>query len=169
MARSTATVEQVLQIFHDDPTLPPKKIAELLGVSRQRVYQVLKASGQQLPAIQYTPREYGRRRTPKPRVITGIACGPVNCTIAGTVSELLVAADLLARGWQVFLPLVKTSKLDLLATSRDGKSVLRFEVRSGVRHGNRVTFAKKVISEHDYYGIVVAGEAVTYEPDLPES
>ena len=83
------------------------------------------------------------------------------------MAELIVAADLLARGWYPFFPIVRSTKIDLLVSSRDGKRVLRIEVRSGLRRGDRVVFSKKDNAECDHYGIVVAGEPVTYQPELP--
>jgi hypothetical protein len=91
---------------------------------------------------------------------------PNLCTSAvGSVSELLVAADLTARGWSVFFPLFR-ARCDLIACSWDAGIVRRFEVRSGKRRNGTAGFQKTSNDVCDHYAIVISGEPIIYEPEL---
>jgi hypothetical protein len=162
----TGVGPQLIAALAADSTLTAKALSEKFGVSRQRVYQLLKASGLKTgnPYLIYRPRQAA---SPCPRLLTGGVPVRISHSAAGTVSEMLVAADLLARGWHVFFPLVRTTRHDLIATSRDGCRLLRIEVRSGIRRRGAVLFAKKENAACDHYGVVVTGEPTFYQPDLP--
>jgi len=41
----TDTRERIAALLEDDPTIPAREIAEKVGVSRQRVYQILSDMG----------------------------------------------------------------------------------------------------------------------------
>lgn len=139
-------------------------IATELGVSRQHVYQVARRHKIDLPQ-NMTPRVFTPRRSPQPRIQTGGIMAKVNHSVAGTISELLVAADLMARGWQVFLPVIASRGHDVIAT-KDGK-IATFEVRSAHRNATgTIKFARKADCLSDYYGLVITGEPVAYEPDI---
>ena len=100
-----------------------------------------------------------------PRVITGCVPCAINSTAAGRVSELLVAADLIARGWHVFFPLDYRKGHDLIACG-NGR-IVSFEVRSGHRgKTGRLCFQRNHIMRSDHYAVAVTGEPVAYEPAL---
>jgi hypothetical protein len=150
-----------------DKELTASDIARQLGVSPQRVGQILKEENLRVPryATAYRPAE---RRPPAPRIITAVPFGHVTNAATGTVSELIAAADLLARGWNVFFPMTRTSKHDLIITDRDGERVLRIEVKSGYRKASgALQFQKQSKANCDHYAIVVTGEPVNYQPELP--
>lgn len=142
-------------------------ISDELGVSRQYVYQVAERNGLEVPRNQQ-PREPGSaHRNPKPRLITGGVPVAINHSVAGTISELLVAADLMARGWQVFLPVIPSKGHDVIASN--GQRLLTVEVRSAHRNSSGVVkYTKKADCQSDVYGIVITGEPVVYEPDIED-
>ena len=146
--------------------LSGSEAAREIGISRQRVNQVAKKHGISFADKRFLPRERPVS-APKVRVITGGVETPINHSVAGTICELLVAADLMARGWQVFMPIIASKGHDVIATKRE--RILTFEVRSASRNtaGNPV-FAKKADCASDVYALVITGEPVIYDPLLPE-
>ena len=133
--------------------------AREMGISRQRVYQLAREMG-----IEF--RKERRTGGCEPRLVTGgIAVSRVNPSVAGKISELLVAADLMARGWQVFFPVYSNKGHDIVAIKND--KIITVEVRSGSKSKTGVISCFKRPEDHsDYYGIVVTGEPVHYEPAL---
>lgn len=84
----------------------------------------------------------------------------------GTVCELLVAADLLERGFHVFVPVTRhIGACDLITLAPDGK-VERIEVKRGkkTKHGTR--YAKPTPRTFDRLAVVVPGEPIRYQPPL---
>ena len=107
-------------------------------------------------------RRKWQRHTPK----LGIAPNSV-----GAVSELLAAADLLARGYHVFRSLSPSSACDLVAINPNGGAIIRLEVRTGARTKmGDVRFPRKRedVGRSDHYAVVVQGEdVIIYDPPLP--
>lgn len=165
------TRERLAEALARNPTWPVKTLAQSLGVSRARVYQILSDMSVK-PPVSIPNRRYGKRGTwgPSiPRVVTSGVVSLVGSSIAGTIGELLVAADLMARGLFVFFPLVRTAVYDLIACTADGSTTIRIEVRCGTRNTmGSLSFSKTPTraGSHDHYAIVVAGEPVVYQPPL---
>jgi hypothetical protein len=86
----------------------------------------------------------------------------------GTVCELLVAADLVGKGWHVYLPLIRHRGHDLMAYR--GGDFITLEVKMARVHKvtGKVTYYgddfKHVRSSH--MAIVCFGEAIQYRPEL---
>jgi hypothetical protein len=139
-------------------------MARALGISRERVRQLLVAEG--ITAAEYLGRPVGRPRGPQPKsvVTTGGVPVPINATVAGTIGEMLVAADLLTRGWLVYLPIVRNAGCDLVVVSRGDNRVERIEVRTARRVDGVLRYASPDKSQSDRRAIVCSGECVTYEP-----
>lgn len=149
-----------------DPTLTQSQLATLLGVTRQRVSQLVRAEGL---TVRKGPPGVGERspaNAPQSRVLTGGVPTPISHTVAGLIGELLTAADLMARGYTVFFPLSRTAVCDLVAIHRTG-SVLTIEVRCATRKGDRLVWSRKDSSLANHFALVVTGEPVSYEPPLP--
>lgn len=142
-------------------------IAIELGVSRQRVYQVAKKEGVALPKYHHPVyRLTNRQGLPKPRLLTGGVETQISSATVGSVSELLVAADLLARGWHVYMPVMHSRGHDVIATK--GSAIVTVEVRSAHRNvSGKLIYAKKPECASSHFGLVVTGEKVWYEPELP--
>jgi hypothetical protein len=144
--------------------LSAREIAASLKISRQRVYQVCSRYGIQ-PGLPKIPPRRGVIIC-KPRLITGGIQQFTNARMTGTVSELLVAADLIARGWHVYLPVIKQRGFDVIVTQ--GRLVLTIEVRSASKNTKgTLTWTKRPTDCSDYYALVVTGDPVKYQPDLP--
>jgi hypothetical protein len=151
--------------------LPGVEIARRLGISRQRVHQIAASRGIQIQKIWTTPYykiPSDKRNSPAPRLLTGGVLLTESQSAVGCVSELLAAADLVARGWHVYLPILRQRGHDIIAYS--GEHVALIEVRSGRRtkFGNVTYLRKPNGNKPSYFAIVITGEPVCYEPDLPE-
>lgn len=141
-------------------------IAAHVGVSRQRVYQVLKTAVV-MPPRPFFGRERAAERYPKPRLITGGVEVALTTNSVGTISELLVAADLLARGWAPYLPVMRSKYHDILASH--GAVIASFEVRSGKRYpSGTVSYARDKVKRSNHYAVVIEGEPVVYDPPLSD-
>ncbi|MGC8534908.1 MAG: winged helix-turn-helix domain-containing protein [Rhizomicrobium sp.] len=166
----------VLELASKDPGLSASGIARRLGISPQRVAQIAKKENLSLPKrtrdpeLPYRPGGPPMGVTPKSTPRTAILTeGPCSTYVAAAVSELMVASDLLARGWHPFLPIVKNSHVDLMATDRNGERPITVEVRSGKRIGGRMVYQKKTDSRAHHIAVVVMNEPTRYEPDLPDA
>lgn len=143
-------------------------IARELGVSNQYVSLTLKKAGVKAGMLWQLNRDLQPKlRPPIPRVITGGVSVPISHAAAGTVSELLTAADLMARGWTVFMPILRNKGHDIIACK--GEHLVTIEVRSGkLRPNGQPIFQKKADCKSNCYAIVMTGEPVVYDPPLPE-
>ena len=156
-------------MVRNQPELTMSDIARVLDISRERVRQIVAGEGL---TVRRGHKGIGER-TPRPpgppmsRVQTGGVAVPISHTVAGTIGELMAAADLTARGFVVFFPLVRTAQCDLVALDREG-NVQRIEVRCGHRgQKGRVVYSQKDRSRTDRYAIVITGEPIVYDPPLP--
>jgi hypothetical protein len=83
----------------------------------------------------------------------------------GAISEILVSADLLKKGYEVFRAMSPSCSCDL-AVLKDGK-LKRIEVRTGKRIRNGKIYASKDGFRADIFATVVHKEnIITYEPKL---
>ncbi len=141
-------------------------IAATLGISRQAVHQFAAKNNINLGRVLWNRTDNAKEAKPVPRVITGGVEVDLTTTTTGTISELLVAADLLARGWRVYMPIQISKGHDIIACR--GNDIITVEVRSGKRNRNGVLFyGKKASDKSMIYGVVVTGEPVSYLPPLP--
>ncbi len=140
------------------------EVSQACGVTRQRASQLYKALGE-VPGASLSSG-------PQARLRTGGIDVPLSSSVVGSISELLAAADLMARGYQVFAPVGQTvARVDLIALDHRGHA-LRIEVRSGHRRADGTGFTWARNPRHrqplvDHYAIVVTGEPVVYSPALP--
>jgi hypothetical protein len=82
----------------------------------------------------------------------------------GAIGELIVCADLLRRGYDVYRAVSQSAPFDIAILS--GGQLRRIEVRTGQRlAGGGVTYAKNRI-EADHVAVVVEGTVRFYEPEL---
>ncbi len=157
----------IIEQMRRQPITSVRELVALTGVSRQRVHQILRKEGLDVP----TERELRAARGIVVRPVSRMPIeGPtvhITASAAGTISELMVAADLTTRGWTVFFPLVRTAKCDLLVLSADGTQTRRIEVRSGKRFRTSLAYNAKPTDTRDHYAIVLSGEPVIFNPPLP--
>ena len=81
----------------------------------------------------------------------------------GAIAELLVCADLLDRGLEVFRSVSPTAKCDLICY--DGQICTRIEVRKGMKSSPNasIKFHRKVWDDAHVYAVVM-GEFIEYVP-----
>lgn len=81
----------------------------------------------------------------------------------GAASELLVCADLLRLGWNVFRSVSPVSPFDLIIV-RDTSLLLRVEVRTAFNHKGKIACPK-----HGTYDVlaIVRDCEIVYRPELP--
>lgn len=112
-------------------------------------------------------RESERRRF---RYQAAVHAPGVSRTTIGAVGEMLVAADLLIRGYEVFRALSPGCSCDL-AILKDGR-LLRVEVRTGYRYnkldGTERLFVNrpKRADRHDILAVCLSPSRIVYEPPL---
>ena len=155
----------IVAAVEEDANLTTADLAERFSCSRQYVHNVMCAAG-----IRAAPAKrvwLPRKPAPPPvcRTIPEGGAVQISHSAIGSVSELMVAADLMSRGWSVFFPLFR-ARSDLIATDREGQIVKRIEVRSGKRKGNELIFNKKPTDAKDHYAIVLVGEPIIYDPPI---
>lgn len=157
--------DNILAIRTRNPSASASDIAKELGISRQYVYVVFKEVGLRTDVGGYRPRKV-ISAPPAARVVTGGILVRISHTTAGTIGELLVAADLMARGFNVFHPLVRSKALcDLIAQNRQTGALERIEVRCGSRRAGYIHANKSAdTSKYDRFAIVMTGEVVKYIP-----
>jgi hypothetical protein len=141
-------------------------LVQEVGISRQRVHQIVTQEGLKVSKYSNPLKRRPAAPPPQPRIKVGVSVGQVNHTVAGTIAEMLAAADLMARGWNVFFPLVRTTRCDLIAVSADGQRVRRIEVRSGRRSNGSVRYLKKEQASCDHYAVVIPDEPIAYDPPI---
>ncbi len=89
---------------------------------------------------------------------------PISSGTMGAISELIAAADLMVRGYEVFRAVSQACSADL-AILKDGRLVL-IEVRTAKWNKARTQLNySKVKMRADVYALVVEGEVV-YKPPL---
>jgi hypothetical protein len=79
---------------------------------------------------------------------------------SGAVTEMIVATDLMKRGYFVYMPIARTGPFDLLAYSRE--SVLRIEVKSILWRGHHASMKN---DNFDILARVMADGEIIYSED----
>lgn len=169
-ASRMTTAEKIMALAESQPGISASQVAAELGISRQRVYSACRLAGIKLKSAYPVSDRRNPAHTPKPRVITGGVETPISHTVCGSISEILTAADLMARGYKPYMPIVRQRSHDIIAVTPSG-AVITVEVRSGKpkASGHGYTFGPKCADMISmYYAIVITGRPVEYRPDLPE-
>lgn len=163
--------DNILAIRTRNPNASATDIAEELGISRQYVYVIFRRLGLEAKVGGYRPRKVvAAPAAPAARILTGGVPARLTSTTAGTIGEMLVAADLMARGFTVFHPLVRSVALcDLISQSRETGAMERIEVKCGTRTSGAKILANKPVnnSKYDRLAVVITGEVVKYVPPFP--
>lgn len=163
--REGSKAAQIVARARAEKALTTADLAAAFGCSRQYIHAVLGAAGMKaaIPKRVWLPRKASP--PPSSRVTPEGGGVQISSSATGSVSELLVAADLMSRGWSVFFPLYR-ARSDLIATSKNGETIKRFEVRSGKRRAGEMVYARKPTDAQDHYAVVLPGEPVKYVPPL---
>ena len=119
----------VEKMCRENPSMTALELAQACGVTRARVYGVLKAAGlSAAPADRRVAHESLRPPEATKQMKDGAR---MTSSFRGDISEILVAGSLMAKGLFVYRSLSGNAPFDLLAYS-DGK-MWRVEVRTGSR------------------------------------
>ncbi len=157
------TESTVLAAFRANGKQSLRDLAEKAGVSRERVRQILSAHGF---------KSGGKRAGRPPRVAEHVWTNrfghrrKVATLNLGAVSELVVAADLLARGFDVYRAIAGQCAADLVAV-RDGQRHL-VEVRSAnvtATGAWKFNPKQKVHESYDVLALVTPDGQIEYRPD----
>jgi hypothetical protein len=165
-----STRERVQTLRTENPDLPASTIAEQLGVSKERVRQLLKSLG--LPTVTSSSfKANGQRQEYVYGVGMYNGAGEARNrrlppAHVGAWAEYVVIADLIWRGFDVFRSTSYTNKCDLIASSRTTGKTVRVECRSGIKRANgNLGYCKPEGQHYDVLAVVSQGGAVAYSPE----
>jgi hypothetical protein len=127
--------ERIIALVQQSPHLNQTEIAEQLGISRQRVAQIVADEGLNVPR--------GKRGVmPRKSAVAAEAAPAAEAIPAylanagGPIAVVITAADLMTRGYTVYLPIVPSAAADLVAIDPNGK-VERVSVQQASSEGRR--------------------------------
>lgn len=96
--------------------------------------------------------------------------GTIHTGTVGRISELLVATDLLMKGYEVFEAVSPCAGCDLIAIKE--KKIYRIEVRTGRKNAGdgKITYSKgrRDLGKQDTFAIVVSPQKIIYDPPVFE-
>lgn len=143
-----------------DGTLSITEVARIVGLSRQRVYQIKERYG-----LSFRSSDSWQDRRVTPQDPPEVPTLKIERSWTGAISEMLAAADLIRRGWEVYHSMAGTGKFDLAAFK--GARVLRVEVKSVQRAHHK----RKDVdwSRCDVLAKVQADGNVFWDPFVPDS
>ena len=98
------------------------------------------------------------------RTITRKGLLTSNCGTEGTLGELIVAADLMRRGYQVFRAISPSCDYDLIILK--GTHLLKVEVTKGYRDKGVLRWPKHY-KAYDVLAVWEINSTITYIPELP--
>ncbi len=160
------TRQRVLALVREEPQLNQSEIAARVGATRQRVSAILASEGLTVPKGKRgaLPRGKAVVTETAPKHAPGL---PSYLAAAGGVAGVLVAAaDLMTRGYAVYLPVSPSAAPDLIAIDRKG-GVKRVGVqRARRRTGNALEYEYPKPNEIDVQAMLVTDEPVHYDPAL---
>jgi hypothetical protein len=168
-----STRERVIALVRQSPHLNQTEIAEQLRVSRQRVAQIVASEELAVPRGR---RGIAPRAKPqKQQVAESVTARADNALPAyladagGPIAVLVTAADLMTRGYTVYLPIVPAAAADLVAIDSTGK-VKRVAVQKAKRSpGGNVEYLYPKPDSVDTHALILTDEPVRYEPSLNRS
>lgn len=155
------TAEQIKTLRNKDPKMSAAQIAGELGISRERVRQLLLQLG--LPTDTRIDRRKTKHRNYAARFGIELSSHTIGC-----ISEMLVCADLLQKGWHVYRSISPHAPDDLVA--RREKKTVAVEVRSGRQNRAGVISCAKPIREKtwDVLAVVLPSGEIHYQPEIPK-
>lgn len=165
---ANTTKQRMAEMLRLDPLVSANDLAAALGISRQRVYQLL-------PAFELPPGVIRRRPLPGAPKTSDLRLrqnrGPrLSPLAAGTINEMVVAIDLISREIDVFRSVAVIAKFDMIARCRKNGRLLAMEVKTA-RRGKKgyLSYPRRRdgIAEGEHYALVFGTGEVLYIPPLP--
>jgi PHD/YefM family antitoxin component YafN of YafNO toxin-antitoxin module len=162
-----STRERVLALVKESPHLNQTEIAKQVGTTRQRVSQIIASEGLNVPRGRrgVTPR--AKSEVAEHQAMHNSDAVPAYLAKAGgPVAVLLTAADLMSRGYTVYLPVVPAAAADLVAIDAQGK-VKRVSVQRPTRTaGGKLEYQYPKPGSVETHALILTDEPVQYEPAL---
>ena len=162
--------ERIIALVKQSPHLNQTEIAEQLGISRQRVAQIVADEGLNAPKGK---RGVAPRKSP---TIAEAAPAPPRDAIpgylanaGGPIAVLIAAADLMARGFTVYMPIVPSGAADLVTADRRGKLERVSVQRAQRKAGDKLEYSYPKPGDVERHALILTDEPVRYEPRLPEA
>ena len=143
------------------PDISAREAAEKLGISRQRLYQILKTEG----IVLARPTTILARPVEKLKSKFGSHPG-LPPYVVGEMNELLVAIDLLKLGYDVYRSVTGRGLCDLVAISRETGVATRVEVKTAYNVKGRVQSSNGAQNKFDVMARVFWNGEITYDPPL---
>lgn len=153
--------DKLKKLIAKNPKITAREAAEHLGVSRQRLYQILKTEGVILArptTILSRPVEIAKEKLSKHEGLPPYVVGEMN--------ELLVAIDLLKLGYDVYRSITGRGLCDLVAVHRVNGSATRIEVKTAYNVKGRVLSSKGAQNKFDVLARVFWDGEIQYDPPL---
>lgn len=173
-------VDEARTAIAENPDFSLAELSRLLGVNSGKLSPILKKNG-------LTPGRRGERivRHPdytEPRLPDGAVretrdtisadsrrltrAGLANALSIGAYGEMIVCADLLSRGFDVFRSVSPSAKCDIVAIGRFTGKTFRIESRMGrVQPKGKLQFNSRGWQGYDLLAVVVDMTKVIYKPD----
>ena len=153
----TSAREQIVRILQSLTDISAAELGRRVGVSRERVRQILKDLGY--------PTARGKGRPHGAVLLPGSDNTQARRLTKATATKE-VAEDLLGRGYAIFAPLRTTKTCDLIAVDDQGNVSLILCVPNAP--GKRTSRHRGVQNRHAevHHALVIAGQPVSYDPPL---
>lgn len=177
------TAEKIKEVLESGAQVTNSDIARLCGCTRSRVQQVMNSRGWKAPldGRKAAVKKAMGREGMIPPVVTGGIPENVGLCAGAQITELLVTADLMARGYRVFTPVSRVSVYDLIAVDPKTGNVKKIEVKTGKRSESGKPYYQRNKSHKsrnapatdghssapDHYAVIIRGEPAIYDPPLP--
>lgn len=150
--------DKIIDLATNRPKMSLADIGREVGATGEYVRQVLKKANVVKPRAPMR----GENATPKIKITTNTG-SHINI---GAASEMLVCADLLARGYSVFRSVSGHASCDLICYKKDDlEKLIRVEVRTAKKIKDNIVYAKPDGKRYDLLALAVHGEVV-YVPPL---
>jgi hypothetical protein len=154
----TSAREQIIRILQSLTDISAAELGRRVGVSRERVRQILKDLGY--------PSARGKGRPFGPAVLAGVS-GAGTRRLSKPAAVRLVAEDLLARGFAIFAPVRTTRACDLVTVS--GRGVVGLITVATGTSRKPVRRARGGRNQERRLAIVFPGGSIQYDPALPST
>lgn len=153
--------DKLRKLISRNPKITAREAAEKLGVSRQRLYQILKTEGIVLArptTILSRPVEKVKEKFSKHEGLPPYVVGEMN--------ELLVAIDLLKLGYDVYRSITGRGLCDLVAVHRVHGNAVRIEVKTAYNVKGKVLASRGAQNKFDVLARVFWNGEIQYDPPL---
>jgi hypothetical protein len=153
----TSARDQIIRILESLTDISAAELGRRVGVSRERVRQILKDLG--YPTARGKGRPYGP-------AMPAQTAFPAGRRLGKPVAIKIVAEDLLRKGYAIFAPVKVTQACDLVAVGHQGTVTLITICLPGKR-ATKTRLSGPVRALSRCCAWVTTGTPIRYEPPLP--